>query len=57
MSGVSSKILIIEDEATVRSGLEDNLVLEGYTVVATDGTRGLELFQSENPPTSSFLMS
>ena len=49
-SGVTSKILIIEDEPTVRSGLEDNLALEGYRVVASDnGVNGIELFKQEQP--------
>jgi two-component system alkaline phosphatase synthesis response regulator PhoP len=37
-----SKILIIEDEASILMPLEDNLVLEGYEVVcARDGVEGL----------------
>ncbi|MCC6955115.1 MAG: response regulator, partial [Deltaproteobacteria bacterium] len=47
---MTSKILIIEDEPTVRSGLEDNLALEGYRVVASDnGVNGIELFKQEQP--------
>ncbi|MEJ2535944.1 MAG: response regulator, partial [Calditrichia bacterium] len=38
-----SDILIIEDEAQMRSGLKDNLEFEGYAVdVAEDGQSGLD---------------
>jgi DNA-binding response OmpR family regulator len=44
------KILIVEDEQIVREGLEDNLKLEGYQVVARDnGVDGLEAFEKEQP--------
>lgn len=44
------KILIIEDEGAIRSGLIDNLALEGYRVVsAENGIHGLEMFQEELP--------
>lgn len=45
-----AKILIVEDEAGLRQGLEINLRHEGYeTVVAADGEEAIRLFQSENP--------
>ena len=45
-----SKILLIEDEPTVRESLVDNLVLEGYEVVAKEnGVLGLEAFSAEKP--------
>jgi len=38
-----SKVLIIEDEASILMALEDDLGMEGHTVIGeTDGTRGLE---------------
>lgn len=44
------KILVIEDEPTVRAGLVDNLVYEGFTVLsASDGIEGLEIFGREKP--------
>ena len=44
------KILIIEDEPTVRAGLEDNLLLEGYQIISSDnGASGLDLFKVEQP--------
>jgi len=51
MSNTSAaKILIVEDEPTVRTGLEDNLNFEGYRVVACDnGISGLESFEKEKP--------
>ena len=46
----AAKILIIEDEPTVRVGLEDNLKFEGYQIVSSDnGITGLEVFEKENP--------
>lgn len=45
-----AKILIVEDEAGLRQGLEINLRHENYeTVVAGDGDEALRLFHSENP--------
>ena len=45
-----SKILIVEDEAGLRQGLEINLRHENYeTVTAGDGEEAIRLFQSENP--------
>lgn len=43
------KILIVEDDAAIRFGLEKNLSYEGYDVIcAGDGERGLELaFESQ----------
>ncbi|MCW8848987.1 MAG: response regulator transcription factor [Melioribacteraceae bacterium] len=41
------KILIIEDEAAMRSGLKDNLEIEGYEIdEAEDGIKGLEKIKS-----------
>ncbi len=46
----SQKILIIEDELSIRDGLVDNLSFEGYKVFSSDnGTEGISLFQSEKP--------
>ena len=50
MNEISQKILVIEDEPSVRTGLEDNLRFEGYAVVsAGNGIDGIELFKVENP--------
>ena len=47
---MTSKILIIEDEADVLRGLEINLTREGYRVLgATAGDAGLQLAIKENP--------
>lgn len=41
------KILIVEDEAAMRSGLKDNLEIEGYEIdEAEDGIKGLEKIKS-----------
>lgn len=46
----NAKILIVEDDPSIRFGLEKNLSYEGYRVVSTDdGDRGLEL-AFEDPP-------
>jgi len=43
-----SKILLVEDEETLASGLEYNLTEEGYAVTwAEDGKKALELFQAQ----------
>ena len=43
-----SRILIVEDDPSMQTGLRDNLEIEGYTIdVAGDGEAGLELFTSE----------
>jgi len=43
------KILIVEDEESIRLPLEDNLKLEGYQVSsAKDGVDGLSMAQKEN---------
>ena len=43
------KILIVEDEESIRLPLEDNLRLEGYEVSsAKDGMEGLSMAQEEN---------
>src|SRR5437016_429454 len=45
-----TKILIVEDEAGLRQGLEINLRLESYeTVQAGDGEEAIRLFHAENP--------
>ena len=44
------RILVVEDEDSIREALRDALVSEGYEVlVAADGKRGLELGLSEDP--------
>jgi DNA-binding response OmpR family regulator len=44
------RILIVEDEAAMRRGLEDVLVAEGYRVLtAADGEKGLERAIHETP--------
>ncbi len=45
-----TKILIVEDEAGLRQGLEINLRHEGYeTAVAADGEEAVRVFHAENP--------
>ena len=45
-----TKILIVEDEAGLRQGLEINLRHENYdTVTAADGEEAIRLFHSEKP--------
>ena len=45
-----TKILIVEDEAGLRQGLEINLRHENYeTVTAADGEEAIRLFHSEQP--------
>ncbi|HEY2828634.1 MAG TPA: response regulator transcription factor, partial [Thermoanaerobaculia bacterium] len=45
-----TKILIVEDEAGLRQGLEINLRHENYeTVAAGDGEEAIRLFHAENP--------
>jgi DNA-binding response OmpR family regulator len=45
-----TKILIVEDEAGLRQGLEINLRHENYeTVTAADGEEAIRMFHSENP--------
>jgi len=45
-----TKILIVEDEAGLRQGLEINLRMENYeTVQAVDGDEAIRLFHSEHP--------
>jgi DNA-binding response OmpR family regulator len=47
---VSSRILVIEDDASIRLGLEDTLRAKGYRVtVATRGAAGLELAERVRP--------
>ena len=50
MGEVSTKILVIEDEDTVREGIVENLKFEGYDVVWRDnGKSGLLAFEDEKP--------
>lgn len=45
-----TKILVAEDDAGLRQGLEINLRLEGYeTITAADGEEAIRLFHDENP--------
>jgi DNA-binding response OmpR family regulator len=45
-----TKIMIVEDEAGLRQGLEINLRLENYeTAQAADGEEAIRLFHAENP--------
>jgi two-component system OmpR family response regulator len=47
---MASRILVVEDDQTLLSVLEFNLIKEGYNVVtATDGARSLELARSNKP--------
>ena len=47
---VTSRILVIEDDASIRLGLEDTLKAKGYEVaVATRGQAGLELAERSRP--------
>lgn len=44
------KVLIVEDDANIRRGLEKILASEGYEVLgAPDGKQGMALFQRESP--------
>lgn len=44
------KVLIVEDDANIRRGLEKILASEGYDVIgAPDGKQGLALFRRESP--------
>jgi DNA-binding response OmpR family regulator len=45
-----TKILIVEDDAGLRQGLEINLRLENYeTVQAADGDEAIQMFNAHNP--------
>jgi len=45
-----TKILVVEDEAGLRQGLEINLRMENYeTVLAADGEEAVRLFHAESP--------
>jgi DNA-binding response OmpR family regulator len=45
-----TKILVVEDEAGLRQGLEINLRMENYeTVLAADGDEGIRVFHAESP--------
>ena len=47
---MSEKILIVEDDVSILTGLVDLLSGEGYTVVsATDGQKAIRSFQTEKP--------
>ncbi|MGE0554947.1 MAG: response regulator transcription factor [Gemmatimonadales bacterium] len=50
MSRAPYHVLVIEDNAELAYGLENNLEIEGHRVsVATEGRRGLELARGERP--------
>ena len=42
------KILIVEDEESIRGFLKINLKRNGYEVIETDNGEGLEIFINEN---------
>jgi DNA-binding response OmpR family regulator len=45
-----TKILVVEDEAGLRQGLEINLRMENYeTVLAADGEEAIRMFHAESP--------
>jgi DNA-binding response OmpR family regulator len=47
---MADTILVIEDDASIRKGLELNLGLEGFEVLAAaDGSAGLELARTRSP--------
>jgi DNA-binding response OmpR family regulator len=47
---MASTILVIEDDASIRKGLELNLSVEGFNVIsASDGSEGLALAKSRAP--------
>ncbi len=47
---MSKKILIIEDDQSIRESLKDGLELEGYEVLCCEnGSLGLETFDAEKP--------
>ena len=46
----SRKVLVVEDEPPILSGIKDNLEAEGYKVLtATDGQAGLDLALAQDP--------
>ena len=48
--GISSKVLIVEDEPTLLETLEYNLTRQGYaTCTAADGPTALETARQERP--------
>src|SRR5207247_7192749 len=50
MESGMTKILIVEDEAGLRQGLEINLRMENYeTAQAPDGEEAIRLFHAESP--------
>ncbi|NVL89981.1 MAG: response regulator [Desulfobacterales bacterium] len=50
-SSAMSKILVIDDEHSIRKLLNISLTHKGYEVLtAEDGEKGVEIFQRENPP-------
>ena len=49
-AGMMAKILVIDDESSIRGLLATVLERKGYTVVLADsGVKGLELFTRERP--------
>jgi len=50
MSGEPGRILVVEDDLSILTGVSMNLRFEGYQVLqAQDGSRGLELAVQESP--------
>ena len=50
-SSPMSKVLVIDDESSIRKLLNISLTYKGYEVIiAEDGEQGIELFQRERPP-------
>ncbi|MCL4416386.1 MAG: response regulator [Actinobacteria bacterium] len=44
------KVLVVEDETTIRNLYKEELIDEGYEVItAADGVEGYELFKKEQP--------
>ena len=52
-----TKILVIDDERSIRNSMKDILQYEGYEVVlAENGMEGLVSVKSENPTLSSVIL-
>lgn len=50
MTKIEKKILIVEDEASLRNALRDKLTREGFTVLeAKNGAEGIEVALREHP--------
>ena len=49
-TGAARRVLVVEDDSSIRLGLRINLESEGYEVIlADDGTKGLLLARTESP--------